>query len=417
MTAARARLEPDVAIVGGGPAGLRAARELAPAVSGAVLVLDRESRAGGIPRHCAHTGFGIRDERRMFGGPAYATRMVRAAERAGAVLRSSAMVTGWSATGGLEVTSPDGLFEVHARAVVVATGARERPRSARMIPGDRADGVYTTGYLQNMVHLQERAVGRRAVIVGSELVSWSAVLTLRHAGCETVLMTSEQPRVEAYSLFSLPGKHLLRVPVRTSTRVTRIIGSPRVRAVEIEESPSGNRTTIPCDTVVLTGDWIPDNELFRSAGIALDPATRGPVVDTELRTDRPGLFAAGNVLHPVDTADIAALDGVQVAAGVLDYLAEQRRDGQHVRITADQPLRWIAPMIQRVGARPPARKRLLAWVDGYVPFPKVVARQGGRVIAQRRLPWPAVPGRVFRIPSEMLSGARPDGGEVRISLG
>lgn len=416
MSTARTSLEPDVVIVGAGPAGLRAAQELAPTVPGEVLVLDREQRAGGIPRHCAHTGFGVRDRHRILGGPAYAERMVRDAEEAGAVLRTRAMVTGWSPGGGLEVTTPDGLLDVRAPAVVLATGARERPRTARLIPGHRTAGVYTTGHLQNLVHLRQREVGRRAVIVGSELVSWSAVLTLRHAGCRTVLMTSEHPRPEAYSLFSVPGKHLLRVPVRTRTRVTRILGGPHVEAVEVEDLDTGARTRVECDTVVLTGDWIPDNELVRSAGLELDPGTLGPVVDAELRTDRPGVFAAGNMLHPVDTADIAALDGRQVAASVRDHLAGRTPGDRRVRVVADAPLRWISPMVRRVGDRSPARNRLLAWSDRYVPTPRVTVSQGGRVVARRRLPWPAAPGRVFRIPGDILNSARPDGGEARVTI-
>ncbi|SDY08037.1 Thioredoxin reductase [Saccharopolyspora shandongensis] len=417
MSTARTRLTPKVAIVGAGPAGLRAAQELAPAVSGEVLVLDREQQAGGIPRHCDHPGFGIRDLHRFHSGPNYARHMVDSAERAGAVIRTGSMVTGWSSDGGLEVTTPEGLLEVHAEAIVLATGARERPRTARMVPGDRPDGVYTTGQLQNLVHLHHQKVGGKAVIVGSELVSWSAVLTLRDAGCDTVLMTSEHPKVEAYALFSVPGRLGLRVPVRTRSKITRIIGKPRVEAVEIEDLGTGRRDAVPCDTVVFTGDWIPDNELFRAAGLELDPGTLGPVVDTELRTDRPGVFAAGNVLHPVDTADIAALDGEQVAASVLDHLRGERRPSEKsIRIIADEPLRWISPAVRRVGDRRPARNRLLAWVDEYIAFPRVVATQNGQVVAEKRLAWPAAPGRVFRIPADLLDAARPGEGDVHISL-
>lgn len=416
MTSARARLTPTVVIVGAGPAGLRAAQELAPAVSGEVLVLEREQHPGGIPRHCGHTGFGIRDLHRVLSGPDYARRAAHAAAQAGAVIRTGAMVTGWSADGGLEVSTPNGLFEVQADAVVLATGARERPRTARLVPGDRPDGVYTTGFLQNLVYLHHREVGRRAVIVGSELVSWSAVLTLRHAACKTVLMTSEQPRIEAYAMFSALGRLGLRVPVRTRTRVTRITGKRRVEAVEVEDLDSGERDVVACDTVVFTGDWIPDNELIRAAGLELDPGALGPVVDADLYTGRPGIFAAGNVVHPVDTADIAAIDGAHVAGGVLGHLAGRERSESAFRIVAEKPLRWISPMVHRAGGRSPARGRLLAGVAEYLPFPRVVASQNGRVIAERRLPWPAAPGRMFRIPSNVLNRARPGEGDVRISL-
>ena len=116
------------------------------------------------------------------------------------------MVTGWHDEHSLDVTSPQGRLQVDARAIILATGARERPRPARLIPGDRPAGVYTTGQLQNLVHLHHRAVGRRAVVVGAELVSWSAVLTLKHAGCRTALMTTTYPSPESYGVFNIAGK-------------------------------------------------------------------------------------------------------------------------------------------------------------------------------------------------------------------
>ncbi len=309
-----------VVIVGAGPAGLRAARELAPRVDGEVLVLDREATAGGIPRHSDHPGYGMRDLGRVMGGPAYARRLVTDAERAGARIRTNAMVTGWADEHSLEVTSPEGRQVIHGDAVILATGARERPRAARWVPGDRPGGVLTTGELQQLVHLEHLPVGSRAVVVGAELVSWSAVLTLRQAGVETVALVTEYPRPESYAAFTVPGRVALRVPVRTSTRVVGLVGRGRLTGVEVEHRETGARETIACDTVVFTGDWIPDHELARSGGIALDPGTSGPRVDTALRTDRPGVFAAGNVLHPVDTADVAALDGAHVARSVLDFL-------------------------------------------------------------------------------------------------
>ncbi|MCW2837142.1 MAG: bedA, partial [Marmoricola sp.] len=116
-----------VAVVGGGPAGLTAAASLAPGVGGDVLVIEREAQTGGIPRHSDHLGYGIRDLRRFIGGPAYARRLTAMARDAGAVLETEAMVTGWSGTRRLQVTSPLGRRVVEADAVVLATGARERP--------------------------------------------------------------------------------------------------------------------------------------------------------------------------------------------------------------------------------------------------------------------------------------------------
>lgn len=404
----------DVAIVGGGPAGLTAAAELAKSLN--VIVLERENEAGGIPRHSDHPGYGIRDMKSFLSGPAYARRLVRHA--AGATIRTNTMVTGWAGDLTLETTSPQGREQIEARAVLLATGARERPRSARLIPGDRAAGIYTTGHLQNVVHLKHGTVGRRAVVIGAELVSYSAVLTLKHAGCRTELMTSEYASPESYGLFNAAGcTPLLGTNVATRTRLRRIIGKPTVQAVEVEHLDTGQRRVINCDTVVLTGDWIPDHELVRIGGLDLDSRTLGPVVDTALSTSRPGVFAIGNLLHPVDTADIAALDGRHVAQHVHAYLAGHRRAEGGTRIEAAAPLRWIAPSLLRPGGPAPPRHRLLAWTDEFVRVPKVVARQNGKVIGRKTLPWPAAPGRVFRIPSSILERYAPGEGSVTISVG
>lgn len=407
----------DVAVVGAGPAGLSAAAKLASTYCRKVLVFERETTPGGIPRHCDHPGFGIRDLRTFLSGPDYANRLAERARSTGADIHTQAMVTAISPDSTLQVTTPGGLLRVKPKALIVATGARERPRPARLIPGDRTAGVYTTGHLQNLVHLHHKPVGRRAVIVGAELVSWSAVMTLREAGCATVLMTTRYPNAEAYSMFTIPGKAILKVPVATRTRVSRIIGKPTVQAVEIEDLDTGARRILDCDTVVLTGDWIPDHELLRSAGIDLDPHTRGPLVDTALRTSRPGVFAAGNLCHPVDTADIAALDGMFVADQVNTYLdGASMTPADSVRLSPGTHLRWLSPGLVRVGDPSPPRTRLLAWTDLAVRFPRITVSQNGHVVASKRVPWPAMPGRVFRIPATILDRIDFAGDEVTIDI-
>ena len=407
----------DVAIVGAGPAGLTAAAELATDSALTVTVIEREAHAGGIPRHSDHLGYGVRDMKTFTTGPDYARRLVTKATDAGAHILTDAMVTGWHDELSLDVTSPQGRLTVDARAIILATGARERPRPARLIPGDRPAGVYTTGLLQNLVHLHQKPVGRRAVIVGAELVSWSAVLTLRHAGCRTALMTTTYASPESYGVFNIAGKSpLMGVDVATRTRVVRIIGKPALTAVEVEHVDTGARRIVECDTLVLTGDWIPDHELARSAGLEMDRATRGPLTDTALRTNRSGVFAIGNLLHPVDTADIAALDGRHVAEAVRAHLRGRSAPQDGVRLLADAPLRWVTPGIVRPGDGAPARHRLLSWTDTLIRFPKVTARQDGNVVGRRTLPWPASPGRVFRVPSTILDGIDSRGGPVTLSV-
>ncbi len=407
-------LHADVVVVGAGPAGLTAARELGRDRS--VIVLDRETHAGGIPRHSDHLGYGARDLRRVTSGPAYARRLVALARDAGADIRTEATATGWSGERGLEVTSPHGRIVVTGGAVLLATGARERPRSARLVPGDRPSGVLTTGLLQNLVHLQHRSPGRRAVVVGAELVSWSAVLTLREAGTETVLMTTEHERGETWSALRAGARLALRVPVTTRTQVVRVIGKDVVEGVEIRNLRTGRTRVVACDVVVFTGDWIPDHELVRLGGIDLDPATKGPRVDAALRTSRAGVFAVGNVVHPVDTADVAALDGRHVADHVRRWLDSGATPEPGARIVAEAPFRWVAPSLLSAGAGAPSRRRLLLWADDVRTVPRVVARQDGREVGRRSLPWSVAPGRVFRVPWSLLEKADPRGGDIGVGL-
>ena len=403
-----------VAIVGGGPAGLTTAAALAPLIDGQVLVIEREAETGGIPRHSDHPGYGIRDLKRFISGPAYARRLSDAAHKAGAQLETEAMVTGWSGDRRLEITSPRGRRLVEADAVVLATGARERPRPARLIPGDRPDGVFTTGQLQNLVHLHHAEIGRRAVVIGAELVSWSAVMTLREAGCATVAMTSRYPRSEAYAAFRVAGLFLMSGPVLTQTRLVSIAGKHRVQSVTVENLDNGRRSTFPCDTVVTTGDWIPDHELARTAGLAMDPGTRGPLVDGGLRTTMPGVFAVGNLLHPVDTADGAALDGRHVAPKVRDWLRGDTTGGHGIRVRAAPPFRWVTPqLIDPAGTAAP-RGDLLLWTDEYRRTPRLHAVQDGRTIGTKRTPWP---GRIYRAPWSLVAGANPAGGDVTVGFG
>ncbi|PRC43902.1 pyridine nucleotide-disulfide oxidoreductase [Mycobacterium sp. ITM-2017-0098] len=408
-----------VAVIGGGPSGLTAAATLAPLVDGEVLVLEREAHTGGIPRHSDHLGYGIRDLHRFVSGPAYAKRLTAMAADAGAVLETETMVTGWAGDRALQITSPRGVRTITADAVVLATGARERPRPARMVPGDRPDGVYTTGHLQNLVHLHHANVGTRAVVVGAELVSWSAVLTLRESGCATAAMVSSYRRPEAYAAFRSAGRLLLDGPVLTGSRLVAVHGKERVRSVTVETLSTGARHDIDCDTVVFTGDWIPDHELARTGGLQMDTATRGPVVDTALRTSRAGVFAVGNLLHPVDTADGAALEGRHVATAVQAWLRrgdEPAPTAAQTQIRVDRPFRWVAPQLISADAGRPARGDLLLWTDEYHRLPTLRAVQDSRVLATKRTPWPAAPGRIYRAPWSLVAGADPKGGVVTLSL-
>ncbi|MEU7110494.1 FAD-dependent oxidoreductase [Streptomyces sp. NPDC046182] len=401
----------DVLVVGAGPAGLAAAARLASAEGGRyrIEVLEREREAGGVPRHCAHGGFGLADLGRPLDGPGYARRLARAAVRAGATLRTGVSATGWSGPHTLEVTAPTGLERITARAVVLATGARERPRSAGLVPGTRPAGLLTTGELQQSTHLygvRRERLGRRAVVIGAEPVAHHAVRALRRARVDVVAMVTEQPRgPRRFGALALP-------PLLTGATVTELLGRGRLAAIRVRHA-DGRTGTIRCDTAVFTGDWIPDRELARSGGVLLNSGTRGPSVDGAFRTASAGVFAAGNVLRGIESASTAATEGRGAADGVLRYLSGEPWPESAVPLTAEGPVRWVAPnRVPDATAVGP----LLLRVREPLTRPLVEVIQDGRVLHHARLLGTAWPHRSVRVPAGWAREVDPAGGPVEVRV-
>jgi thioredoxin reductase len=408
------RIEDGPVIVGGGPSGLAAAIELRGLGIEPVTVIERERQAGGIPRHSAHTGFGLRDLRTVLSGPRYAERYRELATDAGVEVLAETMVTDWEG-GRLKLTGPAGRREVEPPAAVLATGCRERPRSARLIPGSRPAGVMTTATLQQLVHLGGQEVGRRAVIVGAEHVSFSAVATLAHAGASVAGLVTELPRHQSLAAFRAGAAVRYRAPVWSRTAVRAIHGTERVESVELTELDSGRTRSVDCDLVVFTADWIPDHELAVMAGCELDPGSLGPLVDAALRTTRRGVFAAGNLLHPAETADVCALDGRHVAPSVAAYLHGPGEWPSHVRLVAREPLVWIAPNLLLAAGRDPPRDRFLLRSREFVRRARIQIRQDGRELWSGRV-GRLVPGRSAHIPAGWTSRVDPNGGPVIVRV-
>jgi len=403
----------DVLVVGGGPSGLAAAIELRRLGVGRVVVVEREDEAGGIPRHAAHPGFGLRDLHRVLDGPAYALRYARLAAHAGVEVCTGVTVNGWTGPTTVALTGAAGLTAVTARATILATGCRERPRSARLVPGDRPPGVMTTGTLQQLVYLHRESPGRRAVVVGCEHVSFSAVLTLAHGRATTVAMVTEHPRHQTWAplCWFTAGRH--GVPILTHRRVTAIIGRRRVEAVEVTDTRASHVERLACDTVVFTGDWIPDHELARTGGVAMDPATRGPRVDPSGRTSRPGVFAAGNLVHAAEPADVAALGGRRAARAVRGYL----ESGQWPRrapllVECAPPVLWVSPSALDPETR---GADLILRVSAFVERATLVVRQDARVLWRRRYRR-LVPNRSIRAAVRWSGELEPAGRAVTVAL-
>jgi thioredoxin reductase len=417
----------DVLVVGAGPAGLTAAAELRRLGVPRILVADREARPGGIPRHSFHTGYGLRDLRRVLSGPAYARALADTAVRSGAELRTGCTVTELQ-TGGdalsAVLTSASGIEEVRPAAVLLATGCRERPRPARLVPGDRPSGVLTTGELQQRVYLGGERLGGRALVVGAEHVSFSAVVTLAHAGARVVALVTEHERHQSYAAFRLGAALRWGVPVWTSTTVTRVTGAGgRLASVDVADvadvagADSGQPRTVACDWLVFTGDWIPDHVLARSSGLALDPGTRGPTIDTSLATSAPGVFAAGNLVHAAETADVAALSGRHAARQIHSFLAGRGSPASaRVPVIAEPPLRWISPNVIAADSVLPPLRRFTLRAAEYRRLARLETRQDGRLLARSR-PLRLIPGRPVYLRASWLARVDHGGGPVRVHVG
>ncbi|HSL28958.1 MAG TPA: FAD-dependent oxidoreductase [Anaerolineales bacterium] len=382
----------DVLIVGAGPAGIAAALELKKLGVKEILIAEREPEAGGIPRMCGHIGFGITDLHRVMTGPMYARKYRELADRAGIKIHTSTTITGWNNAaipGGrstLAFTSPDGLGSIEAKAVLLATGVRERPRSARLVPGLRPQGVYTTGSLQRFVYEHELPVGKRAVIIGAERVSLSVVLTLMHAGVRVLNMITELPHHQLYLPIFLPAKMLFadilaRAPILTNTRVSDILGHQRVEGIELTDLDSGRTRLIECDTIVFTGDWIPENELARKASVKTGKPEFGPQIDARFRTSQPGIFAAGNLLRGVETADWAALEGRSAARSIARFLDDVGWNECRLDVHAGPPLSWVYPNVLSPDALP-NRLRIRSYEFRDHTILKVM--QGGRLLHSQK---------------------------------
>jgi thioredoxin reductase len=303
---------------------------------------------------CGHIGFGLTDLHRVMTGPLYARRYREMAEKAGIKVFTGTTITGWDDAAGdggwskLDFTSPNGLGSVEAKSVLLATGVRERPRAARLVPGHRPQGVFTTGSLQRFVYEHKLPVGKGAVIVGAERVSLSVVMTLMHADVKVLKMITELPRHQLYLPLFLPAKILFadllaRASILTNTRISNIFGRQRVEGIEITDLESGKTQVVECDTVVFTGGWVPENELARRGDVATGRPSLGPQVDSLFRTSQPGIFAAGNLLRGVETADWAALEGRSAAHSIVRYLRSAQWPTSRLEVYAEPPLDWICP--------------------------------------------------------------------------
>ncbi len=348
--------EAAVIVIGSGPAGLAAADALSRRGIAPIVVIERDDGPGGLPRYCGHLGFGWEYTRRLDSGRQFARRLLARLDPARVTLftRTSALSIVRMPSLRVEVVGPEiGLTGIGAKAIILATGAREQSRAARLLPGQRpASGVFTTGMLQQYETRGLAVPGQRAVILGTEHVSFSVLLTARRLGLGVVAMVEPGSRIASFPAAGLAAQWLARVPIFTDSTVEDIEGFDSVEAVVLR-TPSGVRR-IACDGLIVTGGFVPDAQLATEAGLAMDERSGGPVIDQDMHTDHPGVFAAGNLLRPIESSGIAALEGARAGAAVAAYLAGGRPDavGPGRAIALDDAFRYLVPQHWSWGAPP-----------------------------------------------------------------
>jgi len=309
----------DVAIIGGGPGGLAAARGAREAGAERVLVLERDGRTGGILNQCIHDGFGLVRYKAMLTGPEYALRARAEADEVGAEVLTGAMVTGLTPERTITAVTRAGLMEVQAGAVVLATGCRERTRGAIAIPGTRPAGVFTAGAAQNLINTKNLMVGRRVVVLGSGDIGLIMARRLTLEGAKVLCVAEMRPAPGGLERNIRQCLYDFDIPLYLQTTVTNILGRKRVEGVELSAVDEagvpipGTRRTVDCDTLLLSVGLIPENEIGALAGVELDPVTNGTVTDGFLQTSVPGVFSCGNCRKVMDLADFVTVQGL--AAG------------------------------------------------------------------------------------------------------
>ncbi len=393
----------DIVVVGAGPAGLAAATAARRGGAGRVVLLERQPEPGGVPRQCGHSPYGMREFHRVMSGRTYARRLAADAYAAGVeLLLGRSVVTLDSSRDQdspnrgptLHTLSSEGATTITARAVIVATGVRETTRAAALLPGQRPGGIMNTGALQDLVYLRGRVPFRHPIVIGSELVTMSALITCATHGIRpvAVIESAVQPILRAPFAW-LP--RALRLPWHFGAEVIDVEGEDRVRSVQVRFA-DGTEHTFDCDGLLLTGHFVPEASLLRAAGARMDLHTQGPCIDAWGRTSLPGVYAVGNVLRGVETAGWSWAEGARVAQAVIDDLQARPDDVESDRcrgrnggielvagpgIARLVPQRLaLVPTVNSALAFPDVQLRLLERASG-----RVVARQDDKVILTRRV--------------------------------
>lgn len=338
----------DIAVIGGGPAGMAAAVAAYDSGVTDIVIIDRETQLGGILQQCIHNGFGLHKLGEELTGPEYAQHYAQLVNQRKIRVMYESMVTDLTADKVVTVQNRTGIHEIQAKAVILAMGCRERSRGALNICGTRPAGIFSAGTAQKLINCEGYTVGKKAVILGSGDIG--LIMARR--------MTLEGTKVEAVCELMPYSGGLTRnivqclddfgIPLYLSTTVVEIHGQKRVEGVTIAQVDErrqvieSTKRYIPCDTLLLSVGLIPENELTTLAGITMSPVTNGALVDENRQTNIPGIFACGNVLHVHDLVDYVSDEAELAGQGAAAYI-KGRRTGEGIRVQPGAGVRYVLP--------------------------------------------------------------------------
>lgn len=328
-----------IVIIGGGPAGLAAAISAAEQGEKDILILERDRELGGILNQCIHNGFGLHTFQEELTGPEYAARYIEKVERMGIPYLTDTMVLDLSPEKVVTAVSPtEGIFQIQAQAVILAMGCRERPRGALNLPGYRPAGIYTAGTAQRLVNVEGRMPGREVVILGSGDIGLIMARRMTLEGAKVKVVAELMPYSGGLKRNIVQCLEDFGIPLKLSHTVVAIHGKERLTGVTLAQVDHdgrpvpGTEEEYSCDTLLLSVGLIPENELSKNAGVSLNPATSGPVVDESFQTSVGGIFACGNVLHVHDLVDFVSEEAANAGRRAAEYVRETSGESSEKRM-------------------------------------------------------------------------------------